>query len=92
MKKIFSILCGLALTTVALADIPDSRTLELTAASGAGLRVYQSNKKTYEWTVRKYNVPQNITGYTPFMWIAPSNGSSGIVTGSCSGIGRAIAI
>jgi hypothetical protein len=69
---------------VARADIAEPQVLELTQQSAPALRVYQANRKTFSWTVKQNGQKANLTGYTPWMYIAASNRSSSIVTSACA--------
>ena len=81
MKKIlipFLMMCG-----VALADPPESRTIDFSFSAAPSLQVYSANLKTYTWTVNNAGRPVNLTGYTPYMDITPSNRAAFVITAAC---------
>jgi len=83
MKKRIGIamLSTLALCQLAGAALNESRTLELTQPAATSLRVFQANRWVYDWTVTENNLAKDLTGYTPYMVIMPSNTAAGCVTG-----------
>lgn len=84
MRAVLLCLLSLLMVFPALADPPQSLTLDFNGQIAPALTVFQANQKTFQWSLINNGTALSGTGYTPFMYWAQSNTAASVVTATCT--------
>lgn len=79
MKQLSAIFMFLAMASAVYAQIIEQQTVNYATGRAPMIETFQSNARTYEWTVLNGTEPVNLSDKTPFMWWSPSLDHEGIV-------------